>query len=196
MPPQGNLFKLSPSRNGRDINPEGGRGRLCCQFLLQKLQYWTDRAVNWVYCTGQTSRLKDTPFGRVQLPHSGGTGTSDGLLNLDRQIIHQGPWPCMGHAHSFQSSGWGCQILPWSWDSKSRLIGISQGGRYRRGTSSENHVWEGQNGAMSRRRTPLTFTLHRTAGISLTGGNAYSLMFGHGWANASMPRVAGELREN
>ncbi len=26
----------------------------------------------------------------------------------------------MGHTHNFQSSGWGCQILPWSWDSKSR----------------------------------------------------------------------------
>ncbi len=101
----------------------------------------------------------------------------------------------MGHTHSFQISGWGCQILPWSWESRSCLIGISQEGWYRRGISSENHVWEGQNGAMSRRRAPLTFTLHRTAGISLTGGNAYSLMFGHGWANASMPRVAGELRE-
>ncbi len=40
----------------------------------------------------------------------------------------------------------------------------------------------------------LTFTLHRTAGISLTGRNTYSLMFGHGWANASMPRATGELR--
>ncbi len=52
----------------------------------------------------------------------------------------------MGHTHNFQISGWGCQILPWSWDSRSRLIGISQGGRYRRGVSSENQVWEGQNG--------------------------------------------------
>ncbi len=102
----------------------------------------------------------------------------------------------MGHTHNFQSSGWGCQILPWSWDSKSRLIGISQGGRYKRGVSSENQVWEGQNGAMRRRRAPLTFTLHSTAGISFIGGNAYRLTFGHGWANASMPRVVGKLREN
>ncbi len=70
------------------------------------------------------------------------------------------------------------------------------GGRYRRGINSENHVWDGQNGATSRRRTPLSFTLHRTAGISLTGRNAYSLMFGQGWANVSMPKGAGELREN
>ncbi len=95
----------------------------------------------------------------------------------------------MGHTHNFQSSGWGCQILPWSWDSKSRLIGIYQGGRYKRGVSSENQVWEGQNGAMRRRRALLTFTLHSTAGISFIGGNAYRLTFGHGWANASMPRV-------
>ncbi len=81
----------------------------------------------------------------------------------------------MGHTHNFQSSGWGCQILPWSWDSRSRLIGISQGGRYRRGVSSENQVWEGQNGAMRRRRAPLTFTLHRTAGISFTGGKRTDL---------------------
>ncbi len=97
----------------------------------------------------------------------------------------------MGHTHNFQSSGWGCQILPWSWDSKSRLIGISQGGRYKRGVSSENQVWRARNGAMRRRRAPLTFTLHSTAGISFIGGNAYRLTFGHGWANASMPRVVG-----
>ncbi len=102
----------------------------------------------------------------------------------------------MGHTHNFQSSGWGCQILPWSWDSKSRLIGISQGDRYKRGVSSENQVWEGQNGAMRRRRALLTFTLDSTAGISFIGGNAYRLTFGHGWANASMPRVVGKLRES
>ncbi len=102
----------------------------------------------------------------------------------------------MGHTHNFQSSGWGCQILPWSWDSKSRLIGISQGDRYKRVVSSENQVWEGQNGAMRRRRALLTFTLHSTAGISFIGRNAYRLTFGHRWANASMPRVIGKLREN
>ncbi len=100
----------------------------------------------------------------------------------------------MGHTHNFQSSGWGCQILPWSWDSKSRLIGISQG--YKRGVNSENQVWEGQNGAMRRIRAPLTFTLHSIAGISFIGRNTYSLTCGHGWANASMPRVVEKLREN
>ncbi len=74
--------------------------------------------------------------------------------------------------------------------------GISQGDRYKRGVSSENQVWEGQNGAMRRRRALLTFTLHSTAGISFIGGNAYRLTFGHRWANASMPRVVGKLREN
>ncbi len=49
---------------------------------------------------------------------------------------------------------------------------------------------------MRRRRAPLTFTLHSTAGISFIGGNAYRLTFGHGWVNASMPRVVGKLREN
>ncbi len=39
-------------------------------------------------------------------------------------------------------------------------------------------------------------TLHSTAGISFIGGNAYRLTFGHGWVNASMPRVVGKLREN
>ncbi len=102
----------------------------------------------------------------------------------------------MGHTHNFQSSGWGCQILLWSWDSKSRLIGISQGDRYKRGVNSEKLVWEGQNGAMRRRRALLTFTLLSTAGISFIGGNAYSMTFGHRWAKASMPRVVGELRKN
>ncbi len=42
---------------------------------------------------------------------------------------------------------------------------------------------------------PLSLTLHRTVGISLTGGNVQSLMSGQGWENAYMPRGAGELRE-
>ncbi len=145
---------------------------------------------------GQTPRLKDSPFGRVQLPSGGGSGTSDSLLNFGRKTRDQSSWPWMSHTHSFRISDWRCQILPWSWESRSCLIVISQGGRYRRGISSENHVWDGQNGAMSRRRTPLSFTLHRTARNSLTGGNAYSLIFGQGWVNTSMPRGAGELREN
>ncbi len=87
----------------------------------------------------------------------------------------------MGHTHNFQSSGWGCQILPWSWDSKSRLIGISQGGRYKREVSSENQVWEGQNGAMRRRRAPLTFTLHSTAGISLLAETRTDWHSAMGW---------------
>ncbi len=43
--------------------------------LLQKLQHWTNRAVNWVNCTSQTPGFKDAPLGRVQLPSSGGSGT-------------------------------------------------------------------------------------------------------------------------
>ncbi len=180
MSPQGDLIQLSSSRNGRYINPKGGSSRPRCQPFLQKLQHWTNRAVNWVNCTSQTPRLKNAPLGRVQLPSRGGSGTGYGFLNFGRQTINHSPWPCMGHTHNFQSSGWGCQILPWSWKSKSRLIGISQGGRYKRGVSSENQVWEGQNEAMRRRRAPLTFTLHSTAGISFIGGNAYRLTFGHG----------------
>ncbi len=53
----------------------------------------------------------------------------------------------------------------------------------------ENQVWEGQNGAMRRRRALLTFTLHRTAGFSFIGGNAYRLTFGHGWnVNVNCPQ--------
>ncbi len=40
----------------------------------------------------------------------------------------------------------------------------------RREINSENHVWEGQNRATRRRRSPHVFTLRSTAGISLTGG--------------------------
>ncbi len=75
------------------------------------------------------------------------------IVNLIRKTWSQ------NHTHSFQISVWGCRILPWSWESRSCLIGISQGtSPYRRGISSENHVWDGQNGATSRRRTPLSYT--------------------------------------
>ncbi len=97
----------------------------------------------------------------------------------------QGPWPWMGHTHSFQISGWGYQILPWSWESRSR-----------RGISSENHVWDGQNGAASRRRTPLSFPLHRTAGINLRLYVFPPVTFGLGWANEYMPKSTGGLGEN
>ncbi len=82
----------------------------------------------------------------------------------------------IGHSHNFQISGHGCQILPWSWHSRSFLTGISHGSPSRRETNSENHIWEGQNRATRKRRTPLVFTLHNTAGMSLTGGKAYSFM--------------------
>ncbi len=50
------------------------------------------------------------------------------------------------HTHNFQISGRGCQILPWSWQSRSFLAGISHGSPSWRETNSENHVWEGHNG--------------------------------------------------
>ncbi len=53
MPPQGGLIQLSPSCDGRYINPKGSSSRPRCQPFLQKLQHWTNRAVNWVNCTSQ-----------------------------------------------------------------------------------------------------------------------------------------------
>ncbi len=53
MPPQGDLIQLSPSCNGRYINPKGGSSRPRCQPFLQKLQHWTNRAV-----TGSIARVK------------------------------------------------------------------------------------------------------------------------------------------
>ncbi len=67
MSPQGDLIQLSPSCNGRYVNPKGGSSRPRCQPFLQKLQHWTNRAVNWVNCTSQTPGFKDAPLGRVQL---------------------------------------------------------------------------------------------------------------------------------
>ncbi len=43
---------------------------------------------------GQTPGLKDSPFGRVKLPSSGGSGTSDSLLNLGRKTRNQGCSGC------------------------------------------------------------------------------------------------------
>ncbi len=100
------------------------------------------------------------------------------------------------HTHNFQISGRGCQILPWSWQSRSFLTGISHGSPSRWETNSENHVWEGQNGATRRRWSPHVFTLRSTAGMSLTGGKLYSFMSGQGCASASIPREAGWEREN
>ncbi len=85
MSPQGDLIQLSPSCNGRYINPKGGSSRPRCQPFLQKLQHWTNRVVNWVNCTSQTPRLKNAPLGRVQLPSSGGSDTGYGFLNFGRQ---------------------------------------------------------------------------------------------------------------
>ncbi len=62
----------------------------------------------------------------------------------------------------------------------------------RREIDSENHVWEGQNGATRRRRSLHVFTLRSTAGISLTVGKAYSFMSGQGCASASIPREVSE----
>ncbi len=82
MSPQGDLIQLSSSRNGCYIKPKGGSSRPRCQPFLQKLQHWTNRAVNWVNCTSQTPRLKNAPLGRVQLPSRGGSGTGYSFLNF------------------------------------------------------------------------------------------------------------------
>ncbi len=58
MSPQGDLIQLSPSCNGRYVNPKGGSSRPRCQPFLQKLQHWTNRAVNWVNCMSQTPGFK------------------------------------------------------------------------------------------------------------------------------------------
>ncbi len=100
------------------------------------------------------------------------------------------------HTHNFQIFGRECHILPWSWQSRSFLTGISHGSPSRTQTNSENHVWEGQNRATRRRRSLHVFTLHNTAGMSLTRGKAYSFMSGQGCASASIPREAGWEREN
>ncbi len=62
MSPQGDLIQLSLSCNGCYVNHKGGSSRPPCQPILQKLQHWTNRAVNWVYCTSQTPGFKDTPL--------------------------------------------------------------------------------------------------------------------------------------
>ncbi len=52
--------------------------------------------------------------------------------------------------------------------------------------NSENHVWNGQNGAIKRSLIPHSLTLQRTAGINLTGGNAYCLRSGQRWVKVSI----------
>ncbi len=101
----------------------------------------------------------------------------------------------MGHTHNFQSSGWGCQILLWSWDSRSRLIGISQAGRYRRGVrlrepslgGARMGIWEGDG-----HRSPLLcIGLPESALLAET--RTYRLTFGHGWAMHLCPESSGNL---
>ncbi len=133
----------------------------------------------------KTPGLKDAPLGRVQLPSSGGSGTwlwFPELRQAKRQSTALGlVWAIPHTSRALVEDARSCPEL----DSKSRLIGISQGDRYKRGVSSENQVWEGQNGAMRRRRAPLTFTLHSTAGISFNWRkNAYRLTFGRIYAQS------------
>ncbi len=44
-------LKYRQSCDGRYVNPKGGSSRPRCHPLLQKLQHWTNRAVDWVYCS-------------------------------------------------------------------------------------------------------------------------------------------------
>ncbi len=50
--------------------------------------------------------------------------------------------------------------------------------------------------ATRRRRTPYVFTLHNSAGMSLTGGKACRFMSDQGCASTSIPREVGWEREN
>ncbi len=99
----------------------------------------------------------------------------------------------IGHTHNFQISGHGCpeaDIAGLSWTEypmdrppEGRPTPRTMSGKARTGLLGEG-------------RTQLIFTLHNTAGMSLTGGKAYSFMSGQGCASSSISRKFGWDREN
>ncbi len=102
-------------------------------------------------------------------------------------------WPMIGHTHNFQISGHGCpeaDIAGLSW-TEYPMDRPPEGRPTPRITSGKARM-----GLLGEGRTPLVFTLHNTAGMSLTGGKAYSLMSGQGCASASISREFGWEREN
>ncbi len=52
------------------------------------------------------------------------------------------------HTHEFQISGRRCQILPWSWQSRSFLTGISHGSSSRRETNSRTISGKARTGLL------------------------------------------------
>ncbi len=143
MPPQGDLIQLSPAAMGRYINPKGGSSRpavslSCKNSSTGPTGQLTGSIARVKHHDSKTPHLEEYSFlvaGALALAMV--SWTSAGKPSITAL------GPVWAIPTTSQSSGWGCQILPWSWDSKSRLIGISQGGRYKRGVSSENQVWEG-----------------------------------------------------
>ncbi len=108
-----------------------------------------------------------------------------GCLRLRERVEHtrmQGAqllWhPRSSHTWRLHNSGFGCHTEPFTWDSRSFLMGMGQGGVTSSSVRSGNQGWFGQFGAMRITEDRSSLNLHNTSGNILIGGNAYSLAAG------------------
>ncbi len=76
------------------------------------------------------------------------------------------------------NSGFGCHTKLFTWDSRSFLMSIGQGGATSSSVRSGDQGWFGQFGAVSITEAPSSLIVHNTSGNILIGGNAYSLAAG------------------
>ncbi len=77
-----------------------------------------------------------------------------------------------------------------TWDSRSLLMGIGQGGATSSSVRSRDQGWFGQFGAVTITEAPSFLIVHNTSGNILIGGNAYSLAAGQ--RDVSTATLSGE----
>ncbi len=84
-------------------------------------------------------------------------------------------YPRSSQSWRLHNSGSGCHTKPLTWDSRSFLTGIGQGGATSSSVKSGDQGWFSQFGAVSITEAPSSLIMHNTSGNILIGGTTYSL---------------------
>ncbi len=128
---------------------------------------------------------KHSPFQSIQTPRRGCPRLREHVEHTRMQGAQLLWYPRSSHTWRLHNSGFGCHTEPLTWDSRSFLMGIGQGGATSSSIRSGNQGWSVQFGAMSITEAPSSLILHNTSGNILIGGNAYSLAAGQCDVSAS-----------
>ncbi len=151
------------------IDLECGRGATLFQQLLQEGQFQWYVTKNCVCTAGSTPGGEDRPLKSIE--------ASRRRWSSPRNNIYHTLWkvwrlPSRGQRCSAHSSGWGCQIVLFAWERRSRLRWMGHRAAVSSRDSSANQCWFLRSGATNRTLCFCSLIRLITCGIRAIVGKA------------------------